>query len=309
MRKLFCIVLIICVMTTTYFIPAYAEEEKYDVSISVPNIMVFNADLLLNEVQAYYVVRIKTCNMWNIKEIDLCYNVNNTSVKAPEHPFVEPIYRRIQTGARVDDNGNYHLIFSWERNEYDDYSETNPVYGDNTFQYIVTSTGEYSLDIIGGTVTTFDGTVRDANIKINDYCKIIPDKSELIKLDNFSESDYVVLNKKTTVTEILSKYSAPEIRVSDFFGEVLADNTNVGTGTVVQALFMGYVYDQRTIVYMEDVNCDGKVTAADARLALRHSARMENLDGVRFIAADVNKDNKVTAADARLILRKPAGLA
>lgn len=57
-----------------------------------------------------------------------------------------------------------------------------------------------------------------------------------------------------------------------------------------------------------DVNRDGKVTAADARLALRCSAKLEKLDVVRFIAADVNNDNKVTAADARKILRKAAGL-
>lgn len=57
-----------------------------------------------------------------------------------------------------------------------------------------------------------------------------------------------------------------------------------------------------------DVNGDGKVTAADARMALRASAKLQGLAGRYFYAADVNKDGKITSADARLILRKAAGL-
>lgn len=57
-----------------------------------------------------------------------------------------------------------------------------------------------------------------------------------------------------------------------------------------------------------DVNCDGNISASDARLALRASAKLEVLEGKRFTAADVDKNGKITAADARLILRKSAKL-
>lgn len=60
-----------------------------------------------------------------------------------------------------------------------------------------------------------------------------------------------------------------------------------------------------------DVNLDGKISAADARLALRISARLENYpaaDSVEFMNADVNADGVITAADARIILRVSAGL-
>lgn len=57
-----------------------------------------------------------------------------------------------------------------------------------------------------------------------------------------------------------------------------------------------------------DVNGDGDVTAADARLALRAAAMLENIDEASFYAADVDFDEKVTAADARKILRVSAGL-
>ena len=57
-----------------------------------------------------------------------------------------------------------------------------------------------------------------------------------------------------------------------------------------------------------DVNKDGKITAADARLALRVSAKLETLTDYILRVADMNKDGKITAADARTILRKSAKL-
>ena len=60
-----------------------------------------------------------------------------------------------------------------------------------------------------------------------------------------------------------------------------------------------------------DVNLDGKVTAADARLALRIAANLDPMpaeDSVQFKNADVNNDKKLTAQDARTILRVVARL-
>jgi len=57
-----------------------------------------------------------------------------------------------------------------------------------------------------------------------------------------------------------------------------------------------------------DVNGDGKVTAADARLALRYSAKLENLSSPSVKAGDLNSDGKITASEARTILRVSAKL-
>ena len=57
-----------------------------------------------------------------------------------------------------------------------------------------------------------------------------------------------------------------------------------------------------------DIDGDGKVTAADARVGLRDSVDLENLTKRQKRAADVDSDGKVTAADAREILRKSVGL-
>lgn len=58
-----------------------------------------------------------------------------------------------------------------------------------------------------------------------------------------------------------------------------------------------------------DVNGDGRITASDARYALRISANLEKNAGENTRkAADANGDGRVTASDARQILRWSAGL-
>ena len=61
---------------------------------------------------------------------------------------------------------------------------------------------------------------------------------------------------------------------------------------------------------LADINKDGVINAADARLALRFSVKLETLEGLDVIldVIDVNCDGKGTAADARLILRSSVKL-
>ena len=58
-----------------------------------------------------------------------------------------------------------------------------------------------------------------------------------------------------------------------------------------------------------DVNGDGKVNSADARLALRAAVNLETLTETQRLAADVDKDGSIRSSDARLILRVAVGLA
>ena len=74
----------------------------------------------------------------------------------------------------------------------------------------------------------------------------------------------------------------------------------------------GTVTQQRAIPAIDnsfvpgDVNGDGKITASDARLALRISAKVDTPDERQTKAADITGDGKITAADARKILRMAA---
>lgn len=57
-----------------------------------------------------------------------------------------------------------------------------------------------------------------------------------------------------------------------------------------------------------DANADGKITAADARIALRCSAKLMDATAHINKIADINADGFITASDARAILRISASL-
>lgn len=61
-------------------------------------------------------------------------------------------------------------------------------------------------------------------------------------------------------------------------------------------------------ILMGDVDGDGKITSADARIALRAAVGMENLTDKQKMAADMDGDGNITTSDARDILRKSVGL-
>ncbi len=61
-------------------------------------------------------------------------------------------------------------------------------------------------------------------------------------------------------------------------------------------------------VLMGDLDIDGKVTAIDARTALRISAQIEKGTAYQITVADMNADGRITAIDARKILRIAAQL-
>ncbi len=97
--------------------------------------------------------------------------------------------------------------------------------------------------------------------------------------------------------------------VVDKNGDKLAGNSPVGTGSSIRVLDKdGNTLNEYTVIVPTDIDGNGKTTAADARLALRASAKIDTIDGVYAVAADANNDKKITAMDARTILRKAAGL-
>ncbi len=57
-----------------------------------------------------------------------------------------------------------------------------------------------------------------------------------------------------------------------------------------------------------DTDLDGRLTAADARLALRAAVGLEMLSIKQQLRADADRDDHVTVRDARLILRASVGL-
>ena len=57
-----------------------------------------------------------------------------------------------------------------------------------------------------------------------------------------------------------------------------------------------------------DANMDGRVSASDARLVLRVSARLDKFNETQTLICDLSNDGKISASDARKVLRVSAKL-
>ncbi len=89
-------------------------------------------------------------------------------------------------------------------------------------------------------------------------------------------------------------------------GEKLNDSdATVGTGAKIVSEAEGQVHQTLTVVILGDVDGDGVVTATDAESILKFSNGMAvATDPTVRAAADVNRDGKLTSADAYLALVK-----
>ena len=63
------------------------------------------------------------------------------------------------------------------------------------------------------------------------------------------------------------------------------------------------LFASAAVYSLGDVNGDGKITSADARVVLRCAARLEPLSSAQTQAADADRSGKVNSSDARLLLR------
>ena len=106
--------------------------------------------------------------------------------------------------------------------------------------------------------------------------------------------------------------------IDEIVQEVLAGKWGSGSERKRRLTQAGYNYTEvqaAVNAYLEaekkakgDVNGDGKITAADARMAMRAAVGLEKLNDKQKKAADMDNDGKITAADAREIMRKAVGL-
>lgn len=72
----------------------------------------------------------------------------------------------------------------------------------------------------------------------------------------------------------------------------------------------GKIINTKIVIVPGDNDSDGEITAADARIALRTSVGLDNLNYWQTAAANVDSfnENTITSADARCILRASVGL-
>ncbi|MBQ7962388.1 MAG: leucine-rich repeat protein [Clostridia bacterium] len=122
------------------------------------------------------------------------------------------------------------------------------------------------------------------------------------------ENNRASVSAKSTVDDIAASVEGFDVTVLTADGKPLSVVDFVGTGCRIQLTDENSLTTVYDILVPSDIDGNGKITAADARLSLRAAAKIDAIDGIYEIAADANSDKKVTAADARIILRKAAGL-
>lgn len=155
---------------------------------------------------------------------------------------------------------------------------------------------------------TFTSVGYTAGVYCNDCKKYISGHVEIPKLtQKFTDSDvaiydgtFILANPKVTVGQILTQAASGSV-VKKADGSAVSKDALLESG-------MTLTFPDGTkalVVVLGDVNGDGTITAADARLALRISVDLEKYEeGSPYKkSSDVNGDTKTTAADARMILR------
>ncbi len=90
--------------------------------------------------------------------------------------------------------------------------------------------------------------------------------------------------------------------------ECLSKQSDTEVSFIANSAGLYYIYNDNG-VHLGDVDSNGQITASDARLILRYSAKLEKFTDTQILSSDINADGKVTASDARLLLRYVAGLA
>lgn len=202
-----------------------------------------------------------------------------------------------------DDNANEDKPSDTDKPEQDDPKEEpdTQVPDDNTDEDKPSDTDEPEKN---------DQTeVPDADDSDDDTVDDIPENNKLILTDGsgFSineEKKQVATAEDLTYETVVAQILNENIVILDRNGKEISSDSLVGTGCII------IVSDdvQYTVLLSSDVDGNGKVTAADARLALRASANLDKLEGVYAEASDYDGNGNITAADARMILRKSAGL-
>lgn len=98
------------------------------------------------------------------------------------------------------------------------------------------------------------------------------------------------------ITLLATGTTAPAEDITEDKSDIAAEDTSVD-GAIE--------YDESKL---GDVNNDGKVNAADARILIRCSANLDSISVYVLTYGDYNKDNRITASDARTALRVAASI-
>ena len=113
---------------------------------------------------------------------------------------------------------------------------------------------------------------------------------------------------RNTFTAVAQRCDAPVFNAVTVDGETLYVSAYTAQDGRLNRID-SYGLRKDSVTFLQgDTDLDGKVTPADARLALRIAVGLDNVTPITKAAADMDGDIYVSSADARLILRTSVGL-
>ena len=177
--------------------------------------------------------------------------------------------------------------------------------------FMVVSTFSMALEVASADVKDCSDIIININDvvlrteeEINKLFEEIQLKERPFFIENSIYNTSNAIAAGTTVKDFTKNFNY-NIKTYDRDGVIITDKNEImKTGNIVNVYSdTGVIIVFGRIAVKGDVDGDGEVTAADARIALRTSSRLEKLDYASLRAADVNGDGEVLANDARQILR------
>lgn len=174
-------------------------------------------------------------------------------------------------------------------------------------KYTCSVCGNEKEDIIVFEQNNGNGDIGDGK----DYSKIFMLKPLATSVIAVDYDNLIVSNvaRNMSVEKFNSNFSnSNRCVIYDSNGNIISEESLIATGMRINYEDITGIVTNYYVSVTGDIDSDGKVTAADARLVLRGAANLEQLNGAFFVAADVNQDGKVTASDARKTLRVAANI-
>ncbi len=305
MKKILSILLITVILFLSASLSCFAEDDNYDIIVSVADVIIYDKDSVVSDAFIPGTTAI-TVTFKGIERFSHCsVNVDyNTDLLKYETSDQTPIMTVISSCSRTKTGVRFSAKLG-------DMAVPGKSYSDTRTAFLkVNGVGKHDMKI-SVDVKDLQGNPVDVRVKFAHPYENIVDVSEIdfVEFDEkYMKYSYAFFDNEMIVSDVLDLVRNDTVIVKNADGIVLSSDDKVTTNSRIVTLYEGFEADSLSICVKCDVNCDGKVTAGDARLALRASARLESLGLISQIAADVNGKSGVTAADARLILRKSAKL-
>ncbi len=265
-----------------------ADEKTYDVIIYSE--LDENGNATLNKNVSIYIGTFTTNTLENCNYFKVNMEIGSFLYGALTYYEVsEEITGKQFNGYNAEEEADINDLVALSTYIVEDY--------DNYYDYDDYGVYKLSVDEVAKNIEKAFG-IADADVKESDFYnwfRGVEVKDPWNTALYSSDEELVFENDKWVATAIILNWET---------GEMVGKLTVVlnEDGTV-------YSIDIEEIeIQQGDVNCDGEITAVDARIVLQYVAGLIDEYELNMFYSDLNDDGEITAVDARLILQKVAGL-